>query len=415
VNENARSLLTKARANLCYYEPYYGTALWAIHFVEVPDLIKTAKAPMACDYHWRVYYDPVVIESITDLKQLAAGILHELGHLVRDHRTRGTVLGVSPINFEAWNAAGDCELNDDLEADPNVDFKGFGAALAPFGRTAPGYCLPNQIGQETGKTAEIYYRALPEVELPVSGNCGSGAHGQLQEWETGKAEGQEEAPKIGKAEATRIKQYTAEQIRQHLKHRGTVPKGWKLWAEEYGKPAIDWRRQVATLIRNRLAHVYGRQDYSYTKYQRRQPFYGGIIVPAMTEPQPKVAGVLDTSGSMTPKDQAQCLGEIKGILLSVGVSSGIPIYCVDHAVYKNRAIRSVKDIDLRGGGGTDMRLGIQQAEQDAKGGLDVIIVLTDGETPWPAAPTRTPIIACLVGPNAAALVPKWIKTVVIPQ
>ena len=153
MNTNACSLVTKARASLCYYEPYFGAALWAIHFVEVPDLLKKAGAPMACDFHWRVYYDPVVVETIADIKKIAGALWHELGHLCRAHKERADMLGVSSINYAPWNIAADCELNDDAENDPNIDFKGYGAAMvATFGGKAPGYVLPVQIEQQNGKT-----------------------------------------------------------------------------------------------------------------------------------------------------------------------------------------------------------------------------------------------------------------------
>lgn len=47
---------------------------------------------------------------------------------------------------------------------------------------------------------------------------------------------------------------------------------------------------------------------------------------------------------------------------------------------------------------------------------DVIVVLTDGGTPWPAEPTPVPVVACLIGPyakGASAAVPDWIDHLVV--
>ena len=55
-----------------------------------------------------------------------------------------------------------------------------------------------------------------------------------------------------------------------------------------------------------------------------------------------------------------------------------------------------------------MRVGIKEA-LSAKLKPDVIIVITDGYTPWPSqVPKRTKIIAALI---CRKIVPSWIKTV----
>ncbi|WP_442972581.1 VWA-like domain-containing protein [Rhodococcus sp. JS3073] len=44
-----------------------------------------------------------------------------------------------------------------------------------------------------------------------------------------------------------------------------------------------------------------------------------------------------------------------------------------------------EDIPLAGGGGTDLRAGFDRVARGA-GRPDVIVALTDGQTPWPAMP-----------------------------
>ena len=69
---------------------------------------------------------------------------------------------------------------------------------------------------------------------------------------------------------------------------------------------------------------------------------------------------------------------------------------------------------LAGGGGTDMRVGIERALQGADR-PNVIIVLTDGYTPWPAEPVTCRVIAALVGGTAGSLEypnpPGWVEIV----
>ena len=58
-----------------------------------------------------------------------------------------------------------------------------------------------------------------------------------------------------------------------------------------------------------------------------------------------------------------------------------------------------------------MRVVIRKAEQDNRK-LDCVIVLTDGMTPWPDAPTQYPLVIVL---TQDAETPKWAKTVRIPD
>lgn len=55
-------------------------------------------------------------------------------------------------------------------------------------------------------------------------------------------------------------------------------------------------------------------------------------------------------------------------------------------------------------GGTDMREGIARAEAN---GVDLCIVLTDGETPWPERPPRVPLLLVLTGEPLMPL-PPWL-------
>jgi predicted metal-dependent peptidase len=396
-NPEAYKHMRNARARLCFFKTYFGTALWALKFVEVENLIQKAGAPLAADQYWRVYYDPEFVLKC-NLKVLMAGLLHELGHLVRGHHDRAIAAGIQAINHRPWNVAGDLELNDDLEKDSEVDMAGL-----PWD-----YISPTKMKLPEEKMAEWYYNQMPKKELP-NPNCGSAASGVPQEWE--KEGDKQGADKVGKAEGKLIQKHVADTIK-HSKTRGSIPGGWQRWAETFGQPVVNWRSQLSALIRNRLAQVYGNFDYSYSKANRRQRLYGKILMPAMIQPVPKLATVIDTSGSMGAKDLSMALTEIKGILTAVGIGE-VTNYVVDAECHGGRKITSVADIELKGGGGTDMRVGISKAIEEARGDLDVVIVLTDGYTPWPDEEPRTKVIAVLTQKDAMSSLPPHIKGVCI--
>ena len=102
------------------------------------------------------------------------------------------------------------------------------------------------------------------------------------------------------------------------------------------------------------------------------------------------------------------MGEITGVLRAVGIGGNR--VTVDADVQATRRVTTVDQVELVGGGGTDMRVGIEAAlRRPAR--PHIVVVLTDGLTPWPPAPlSSTRVIAALVGAEPSAP-PRWIETV----
>jgi predicted metal-dependent peptidase len=67
-------------------------------------------------------------------------------------------------------------------------------------------------------------------------------------------------------------------------------------------------------------------------------------------------------------------------------------------------------VTLTGGGGTDLRVGID-AVLAARPAANVIVAFTDGGTPWPERRLPVPLIVALIGTHAADTAPAWAKTV----
>ncbi|WP_373871556.1 VWA-like domain-containing protein [Actinoplanes utahensis] len=129
---------------------------------------------------------------------------------------------------------------------------------------------------------------------------------------------------------------------------------------------------------------------------------------------PRVAVVVDTSGSMGPDELGAVLGEVAGVLRAVGIGRNrVTVLSCDADVHTVRRVNTVGEVTLEGGGGTDMRVGIDQA----LGGPErphIIIVLTDGHTPWPdTSPGSVRVVAGLVGDHAPEP-PSWIESIHIP-
>ncbi|MBU6151863.1 MAG: hypothetical protein KGR25_10460, partial [Chloroflexi bacterium] len=89
---------------------------------------------------------------------------------------------------------------------------------------------------------------------------------------------------------------------------------------------------------------------------------------------------------------------------------GLVVLAVDAEVHVTKQVFRANEVNLVGGGGTDMRVGIEAAAR-LHPRPEVVIVLTDGFTPWPNVPPRgMRVIAGITGGNRI-LVPEWIKVV----
>lgn len=390
-----------ARAKLSITKGYYNAALWALKFVDVPE--KDAKLRdlqgkviqdlvMAVDTHWRLYYCKKILAKFST-EELVTFLIHELGHILRGHANRAKFMNINPVNHMAWNVVGDLEINDDIVADK---------MLKKPAESKFSLVTPEKMGFKPNLTAEQYYKLLPLKGLPFA-NCGSGAHGQKQAWEKAG----EGAGKVGEQEAELIRKVVAEQIND-MKTRGNVPGGLSAWANELLNPKVNWKRELAVIVRNAVAEQRGLIDYSYRTPCRRQSTYGHIIMPSMTAPEVTVAAVLDSSGSMNQGDLNTAVVEVGGILKAIGVR-GVRYYCVDAIVQIAKKISSLRDVKILGRGGTDMCVGIERAMKD-RPSPNVVVVITDGETPWPKDSIGAKMIVVIID-NKGIAGPPWAKTI----
>jgi len=194
-----------------------------------------------------------------------------------------------------------------------------------------------------------------------------------------------------------------------LETQGDVPGHLKKWAgEKLLAPKVKWEKELAAHVRKALAIVAGSEDYSYSRASRRNATSdGGVIFPAMTKHLPEIAVVVDTSGSMSQEALDGVLAEVSGIIKKCCSKQGLTVLAVDAALNSSQKVFSAKNINLIGGGGTDMGLGIEEALK-LKPRPHVIIVLTDGYTGWPEKPPVKTIVG-LIGNGPAA--PNWAKTI----
>jgi predicted metal-dependent peptidase len=245
-----------------------------------------------------------------------------------------------------------------------------------------------------------------EVDL----TCGSGCDGRARDYDLppDAADGG-----IDAHDADALRRRVAIEFQEHQTQHGVAPGEWSRWVRQILEPVVPWQQVLAAAVRRGLGWTRGHTDYTYSRISRRQAGAGPIVLPALRRPVPEVAVVVDTSGSVDDGLLSQALGEVDGILAAQAVPEGsVTVLSVDAAVHHVERVRTAHDVRLGGGGGTNMGVGI-----DAALALNpkpsIIIVLTDGWTPWPAQVPAAAVIVVLIGRDVDELpkTPAWAQRV----
>lgn len=380
--------------------PYLASGLFGAQVLAKPGI-----ATVAVDEGWRLHADPELTATWTP-PQLGSVLVHHVSHLLRAHGERAVAAGIIPDDARAWVRGADAEINDDL---------------VPAGLELPGQpVLPGHLGAEEGLLAEQYFVAGRPGEpgsdgaggAPAAGHwdldCGSGADGWPRDWDASGP------PALSPWQARLLCRQVAQECVRHAREAGNVPAGLLRWAEQTLQPAVDWRRVLAAELRRAVADTAGAADYSYRRPSRRASVAGPVVLPALRRPVPEVAVVCDTSGSMTEDLLAAALAEVEGLLRSLGLARQIRVLACDTAVGAARRVTSARQVELVGGGGTDMGAGIDAAAA-LRPRPAVTVVLTDGFTPWPGrGPRGIRVVVALLGDEASDG-PKWARSVRVPS
>jgi predicted metal-dependent peptidase len=354
--------------------PYLSTAVYALHTVSCVDV-----TTMTSDERWRLYVNPAWLSHAT-VPEIATGLAHLVWHLLSDHAGRAMSVQVTSGTAEAWRIACDVTVAETL------DGSGLGEHRLP---------RPGDRGLALARPAEEHYARLTRLAAPESARqgsdqdsppdegCGSGADGRPRGYEHPDDADIASTPPVAAAE---IRRRVAIEFRRHVTARGTHPGEALRWAAAVLEPVVRWQDVLTAAVRRAAGWANGCSEYTYTRPSRRQAAVRHVVLPATRRPLPTVAIVVDTSGSVDDGMLGQALGEVDGAIAGLGVPGyQVSVIACDATVAATSTVRRAADVRLAGGGGTDMRAGIAAA-QAQRPRPDVVVVLTDGYTAWPARP-----------------------------
>lgn len=423
--------------------------LWFAPALYKTKIILTKQVGVAAiDTNYNIYFNPTAVDTIqqhsTDLTDTMAQLgflwIHEIAHVLRCHADRATDISAAP---RLWNIAADLEINDG-------NWVGLKMPVA-----IPGL-LPEKFNFPNGKLAEWYYHTIQQdkdSQDKVLGACqgnggqpsdnkgnggqsldnkgsgtqssdnkentwdeGSGIHGESRPWETTG-----EQQQLHGIDRQLVEKEVAQKLKEHRKHIGNLPGSWERWIEEVLSSKTDWRQLLQHRMSTAIATGIGlRVDYSFARPSRRQAVYYPIITPSFAgERSGRIAVVVDTSGSMGGRELGQSVAEVCKVLEDFKLP--VTVIPCDAKAYEpivlNRPSDRFKVQQLKGGGGTDMVAGIAAALA-LKPAPDSVLVLTDGYTPYPSSPYKTPVLFGIIKKDLTTSTPlpnfpPWSKSAVV--
>ena len=366
-------IIAHARARVALVAPPLAVAVYRLREVVSPE-VGTA----AVDTSWRLYVNPEWWRTL-DVAEQATVLVHEAMHLLRGHHAR-----LSAFPQVIANLAGDAEINDDLQ-------------LSPW-RLPQRAVTPNALNLPQGRTAEYYASQLmgsDDLSAAAAGSlvlAGSGADGHQRPWEL-------PADEAAVAETPAIAAQVAAAVRQW----GDAPQGMRRWADSVLAP----RPAPAALLRRILSSALTREGDTracWVRPGRRSAARAPVLTPRWVSDVPSVVLCVDTSGSMAERQLRRALEVIDGVTRALGV----PVYVAtgDTEMATLRQVRRATEVELVGGGGTDMPALAREAQRATN--ARVAVVITDGYTPWGERP---PFEVIAVVPRNAPSTPHWVRRV----
>jgi predicted metal-dependent peptidase len=328
----ASERVERAGAKLLLGYPWWASLYLHLKRVETTEVLTAAVDGT------HLFYNPHYFGGLSD-SELLAVLLHETAHIALLHCYRA-----GGRNPEIWNIAADEKVNALLEAD---------------GITLPANCIPPTSLDET--VEEAYDRILKNAKkITLS----------MQDVRSANEAQNDDSPDSLPGQAS--KEMTEREWRDVLaQNRGLMPSSIARQVQENTEPRVNWRDLLAQFI-----HTTHRADmHTWNRPSRRVANMPGW----KREPESNIAVCVDTSGSVDDPILGNFLAELKAICAIGGISAHV-ISC-DAKVHQ--IIPPGEPIpDLHGGGGTDFRPALAEAEK-----LDVsgVVYFTDGDGTFPQA------------------------------
>ena len=347
--------LQKARTRMLLKHLFYGHMMMALPMVE------DKSAPTAYTDSKMIGYNPDFISTLP-AKQIETLLAHELMHVILLHCVRRN--GRRP---RMWNVACDYAINLALREDGFEAIDGWLLDRQYAGMSADQiYALLEKKQDKNGKSGQ-------DFDDSDVGSMGGDVHepADLTDEERREIEGKIKHAVAQAANAARMAGHMGGALARLVDSIIHTPIPWTDMLRDYASRVV-------------------REDESWSRRNRR---HTDVFLPGKYGHRiGEVVIIGDTSGSITDKELAEVSQQAASILEDVQPER-IRLVWADTKVAGEQVFERGENIEAlpKGGGGTDMRVPLAHVEQYEP---DVVVLITDGHTPWPQFEPDYPLIVC---------------------
>lgn len=354
-------LIDKAVSRLLFDHPFF-----AVQALSTPIEMSDAY-PVAATDAKKIYFNPGWVEATSQIEHITVVLVHEVAHNALLHHDRKEWR-----DPEQWNNACDYEINGMLKE------QGF----------RPPPCGWLQDDKYEGMSAEKIYDELAKA----GGGSGDGDGGDDDDKQQNPMAG-DLAPMAGSGDpAERAKTVRAQKQRvamaaNQARMMGKLTGELARMVDGLINPKVPW----TVILREYMQQVF-QDEESWSRRNRR---FRDFFLPARYSERMGPIGIIgDSSGSIwcQPHELQQFAAEIQAVADQV-IPEHIRLVWADTEVAAEEVFERGDPLkfDVKGGGGTDMRVPLAHFEQYNP---EVVILLTDGYTPWPDYDPPFPLIVC---------------------
>jgi predicted metal-dependent peptidase len=346
------SKLGRARMRIQLKHPFFASLMLMTPMTVLPAGQNPDGWPYPFPFHTMATDMQSIVVSQTfidneDEDVLVFAICHELMHMAFEHGIRRGYR-----NPAKWNMAGDYVINPLLR---EGGFKVWENALID--------------DQYVGLSTEQVYHKLPNGPFPNA----------LHDLLPVKVK---ELPNVERA----IKRKVA-QAAQMARMAGKLSGGLERFVNEILDPKVPWY----ILLRDYMQRL-SQDEESWSKPNRRMLAHGYIMPSRAGTRMGEMIGIGDTSGSIGDEELKQYMGEY-GAIAEEAHPERIRMVWWDTHFQSEQVFEDGEPLVPKpeGGGGTDMAAALEYVE---KYNPEVVVLFTDGLTPWPEEEPPFPLIVC---------------------
>lgn len=394
------SNMSKARAKLLINHPFFASLVMSSPWIETRDI------PTAATDSKNFYYNPDFMDSLS-LEENMGVQAHEAMHDALMH-----IIRMGGRDQRIWNMACDYTINK-IVLDCGLKLPEGCLIDAELGKNSAdiNYDILMKKSQENkkrGKQGQQGNQGNPGQPNPSSGNQPQDSQGQngggdgLKEDVLGR-DMKEPANSGDPAEQIKREQEVRQRVAQAAniaRMAGKMPGSLARFIDQILNPQVAWQE----VLREYMTR-FTKNDESWAKRNRR---FADIYLPTRySEQMGEVIIIPDTSGSMGKEEMNFAGSEIMGIVDECKPER-VRVMWSDTEVANEQVFEHGDDLvfEPKGGGGTDMRVPLAKAVEYEP---EVVILITDGYTPWPQTEPDYPLIVVCTT-NVAVPIGQVIRT-----